>query len=283
MYDTTSVGRAFSRAADSYGDASVLQQAVEDELLTRLTTLNPSADTIVDLGAGPGRASRSLAGRPGNPQVVAVDLASGMLEGWSHPGVQRICADAAWLPLADGCADLVWSNLMLQWSPDPGRLFAEVRRSLRPEGCFLFSTFGPLTLTELRSAWAAVDAGSHVSDFIDMHDLGDGLLAAGFSDPVMDSQLITLTYGDVRALMMDLKAWGASNRRQDRPRGMMGKRRMKAMMAEYERHRADDRIPATFEVIYGFARGAPTGRPVRQEAGEVATFPVDSLRGSRRQ
>ena len=134
--------------------------------------------------------------------------ASGLLESWSLPGVQRVCADAAWLPLADGCADLVWSNLMLQWSPDPGRLFAEVRRSLRPEGSFLFSTFGPLTLTELRSAWGAVDAGSHVSDFIDMHDLGDGLLAAGFSDPVMASQLIPLTYTDVRALMMDLKAWG---------------------------------------------------------------------------
>ncbi len=282
MFDVSKVGQAFGKAADSYVEASVLQQIVEDELLNRLTLLDLTAPRVLDLGAGPGRGSAALAQRAGTEQVIAVDLASPMLERWQRPDIHRICADAAWLPLLDGCADLVWSNLMLQWSPEPGRVFAEVRRCLSAGGGFLFSTFGPLTLTELRSAWGAVDPGSHVSDFIDMHDLGDGLLSAGFSDPVMDSQIITLTYPNVGAMMAELKAWGASNRRQDRPRGLTGKTRLREMIKNYEYQRVDGRIPATFEIIYGYARGAPPGRPTRSDDGEVATFPADALRGSRR-
>ncbi len=278
MFDTSSVSHAFSRAADSYSEASVLQQTVEDELLDRLALLNLQPQRIIDLGAGPGRASKALAKRASTQQVVALDLAPGMLDGWHNEKVDQVCADAAWLPLIDGCADLVWSNLMLQWSPDPGRVFAEVRRCLSPTGGFLFTTFGPLTLSELRGAWGAVDPHNHVSDFIDMHDLGDGLLSAGFSDPVMDSQIITLTYPSVNALMAEIKAWGASNRRQDRSRGLMGKQRLKDMIEQYNQLKVDNRIPATFEVIYGYAKGAPVGRPVRDGDGEVATFPVDSLR-----
>ena len=93
----------------------------------------------------------------------------------------------------------------------------------------MFTTFGPDTLKELRAAFAGVDAHTHVNRFVDMHDIGDMLVHAGFADPVMDMEYVTLTYADVRALMRELKAIGATNATRGRPRGLMGRRRWRAL------------------------------------------------------
>jgi malonyl-CoA O-methyltransferase len=131
----------------------------------------------------------------------------------------------------------------------------------------MFTTFGPDTLKELRTAQADTDGHSHVSGFIDMHDIGDMLLRAGFADPVIDMERFTLTYGDVRALMRDLKAIGARNATRDRPPALSGKAWFAAVMRNYEPLRREGLLPATFEVIYGHAwrpqpRTGPGGRPV---------------------
>ncbi|HEY8624265.1 MAG TPA: methyltransferase domain-containing protein, partial [Casimicrobiaceae bacterium] len=164
-----------------------------------------------------------------------------------------ICGDIASLPIKPGSIDLVWSNLTLQWVGDPQKAFAECRRVLRVGGLLSFTTFGPDTLKELRAAFLAADRATHVGRFIDMHDLGDMLVHAGFADPVMDMETLTLTFDDAIGLMRDLKAIGAHNVTAGRPRGMMGRRRWQRMLGALEATRRDGRLPASFEVIYGHA------------------------------
>ncbi|HEX9192990.1 MAG TPA: hypothetical protein VF871_04405, partial [Burkholderiales bacterium] len=96
-------------------------------------------------------------------------------------------------------------------------------------------------------------AARHVHSFIDMHDLGDMLVASGFAAPVMDMEVITLTYSEVLALLRDLKASGETCAARDRQRGLMGRRAWERMLASYERERKEGRLPATIEVIYGHA------------------------------
>jgi len=136
--------------------------------------------------------------------------------------------------------------------------FAEVARVLAPDGLFLFSTLGPDTLKELRAAFSDPGDARHVNPFVDMHDLGDALVHAGFADPVMEMEVITLEYASLRAVVADLRAIGASNALPDRPRGLGGRARWREAEARYERHRRDGVLPATYEVVYGHAwRSAP--------------------------
>ncbi len=106
----------------------------------------------------------------------------------------------------------------MQWVDELPLALAEFHRVLNVGGLFSFTTFGPDTLSELRRAFAAADASAHVNRFLDMHDVGDMLVQAGFADPVMDMEMITMTYADAGALMRDLKAIGAQNARADRRR-----------------------------------------------------------------
>jgi malonyl-CoA O-methyltransferase len=164
-----------------------------------------------------------------------------------------VCADAERLPLRNASVDLVWSNLALQWLTDPRHALAEFHRVLRVDGLASFTTFGPDTLRELRAAFAEVDGRTHVSRFLDMHDVGDVLVHCGFADPVMDMEKITVTYADATALMRDLKAIGANNATAGRPRGLTGRAHFSRVTAALDRMRRDGRLPVTFEVIYGHA------------------------------
>jgi malonyl-CoA O-methyltransferase len=257
--DLSRVRSAFSAAARGYDAAAVLQRRVRDELLERLDVLTLRPDTVVDLGCGTGHAAAALKKRYGATDVVAVDVAPGMLaeagrrQTWLRR-FHRIAADAATLPLRDGSADMIFSSLMLQWCNDPDRVLAECRRVLRPGGVLHFTTLGPDTLVELRRAWQVADPGhAHVSRFLDMHDVGDALVRAGFAEPVLDVERYTLTYDDARDLMRDLKAIGAHNATAGRARGMTGKGVLRRMLDAYEKDRVDGRLPATYEVVFAQA------------------------------
>ncbi len=284
--DRQAVARAFDRAARCYDDHAALQQEVESRLLERVDYFSLEPGRVLDLGCGTGRGSRALAERFADADLVSLDLSPAMLrltrERCEGRRSAQVCADMHRLPFASRRFDLVFSNLAVQWSTREPRLYQEVLRVLEPGGLFLFTSFGPDTLTELRAAWAAVDDRPHVNDFADMHDIGDALVASGFRDPVMDVERLVLEYGDVRGLMRDLKAIGAGNAAVDRPRGLTGRARLGRVEAAYERFRRDDgRYPASYEVVYGTTFAPPEGQPVRTPEGDIATFSIDSLRRGR--
>jgi malonyl-CoA O-methyltransferase len=282
--DSRRVRAAFDAAAESYDAVAVLQAEVRGRLLDRLDLFRIDPRRILDAGCGTGRAARALAERYRRAALLAVDLAPSMLRiaRRRRPWLRRldaVCANAAALPLAAGSVDLVFSNLMLQWCNDPDTVFGEFRRVLRPGGLVLFTSFGPDTLTELRQAWSTADGHTHVSRFIDMHDLGDALVRAGLAAPVMDVEHFTLTYPDVEKLMRELKAMGAHNATAGRQRGLTGRGRLAAVKAAYEPLRREGRLPATWEVVYGLAwAGEPAAGGAR--SGEF-TVPVAGI-GRRR-
>ena len=256
--DTRRVRRAFDRAAAGYETGAVLQRTAESHALARLDLVRVAPRTIVDLGCGPGVAGRALLKRYRGAQVIGIDFAPAMLRaarrGRRWFSAQRlVCADAQALPLPPDSADLVFSNLTLQWCADPAAVFGEVWRVLRPGGLFLFTSLGPDTLREMRAAWRQVDGATHVHAFIDMHDLGDALGRSGFENPVLDVERFCLTYPDVRALARDLKSIGAGNAAASRPRGLCGRAGWSALAAAYEGFRSDGRLPATFEVVHAHA------------------------------
>jgi malonyl-CoA O-methyltransferase len=288
--DRPGVRASFDRASASYEATAVLQARVADELLGRLEPFNFAPGVVLDLGAGTGRMTAELKRRFKRALVIALDLAPGMLrEARRHRSLfrrfERVCGDAVRLPIADASVDVVVSSLMLQWCEPPDPAFAEIRRILKPGGFFAFSTFGPDTLRELRSAWAEADGTSqynHVNHFTDMHDVGDALVRAGLSEPVLDVDRMQVTYPDALALMRDLKAIGAHNVTAGRPRGLVGRARLQRMQHAYEAFRRDGRLPATYEVVYGAAWGT-AGRPASAlVGGEVRIAPgTIRRRGSR--
>lgn len=259
--DRPGVRSAFDRASARYEAAAVFQARICEELFSRLEPFRFQPRTAVDLGAGTGRGSSELKRRYRHALVVALDLAPGMLREARHHQrlfrrFERICGDAMQLPLADSSVDLIFSNLMLQWCEPLDVVFAEIRRVLRPSGFLAFSTLGPDTLKELRAAWAEADGYNHINQFIDMHDVGEALVRAGLSEPVLDVDRIQLSYPDTLTLMKDLKTIGAHNVTAGRSRGLTGRARLTRVQAKYESFRREGQLPATYEVIYGAAWGS---------------------------
>jgi malonyl-CoA O-methyltransferase len=222
-----------------------------------LTTLAPAR--VLDVGCGTGRPTRELMKRYPKAEVTGADLAPGMIrvagarQPWFGKRARYVCAEASRLPFATAGFELLYASLVLQWCEDLDATLLEWRRLLKPHGLLLFSTLGPDTLKELRAAWSEVDDYNHVNRFLDMHDIGDALIRAGFVEPVMDVERLTLTYADAPALMRDLKRIGAHNVTAGRSRGLMGRGRLAAFTRAYERFRREGRLPATYEVVYGTA------------------------------
>ncbi|MFM9913403.1 MAG: malonyl-ACP O-methyltransferase BioC [Methylophilaceae bacterium] len=260
--DKKRVRLSFGRAATGYEKSAVLQREVLNRMLSRLEVVALKPQAILDAGCGTGLGGRSLAKRYKKSCITSLDFAPPMLQmvrsqqHWLSKLLTTqtlICGDIEAMPIQATSQDLVWSNLALQWCNDLDAAFTEMHRVLRPEGLLMFSTFGPDTLKELRQS-ASIDGRTHVSRFIDMHDIGDALIRAGFSAPVMDVEYFTLTYDNALGVMRELKAIGAHNATQGRPQALHGRKFLQDLSAQYEHFRqADGKLPATYEVVYGHA------------------------------
>lgn len=214
-------------------------------MLERLDYVKLAPRRILDAGSGPAREAKALMRRYPRAQYLAVDYALPMLRGAARRFFEKkilLCADMARLPLAAGSVDLVWSNMALHWAADAAAALREFERVLAPEGLLMLSTLGPDTLKELRAAAGA----ARVHAFVDMHDIGDLLVAAGFAAPVMDMEMIELEYAGSTDLLADLRASGQTSARADRLRGLTGR-------AFSARLRAALAPRASYEVVYGHA------------------------------
>lgn len=258
IFDRQRVRSAFDKAADTYDAAAVLQKEVCARLLERLEVVKHSPAWILDAGSGTGEAVKPLHKKYKKAELVALDISESMLDKTAQQGaffrrVHCVCGDLESLPFADQSFDLVFSNLALQWCNDVALALAECMRVLRPGGLLVFTTFGPDTLKELRASWKKIDAAVHVNDFIDMHDIGDGLVQSGFASPVMEAEMIKVTYEDVDSLMRDLKAIGANVTAQGHRRGLLTRNLLARLRTAYEDFREHGRLPASYEIIYGHA------------------------------
>lgn len=275
--DRRAARRWFERATPTPG-ADTLAREVEHRMAERLAYVRHEPARILNAGCGAAGCAM-LRERYPAAEVLAVDSALGLLKRSrdARPLTERVrallrgsrerlvCADLSALPLQSGACGMIWSNLALAWSADLGATIREWHRVLSVGGLLMFSTYGPDTLKELRGTF--VDTLPHVHPFLDMHDIGDALVAAGFADPVMDMEPITLTYANLDGLVADLRATGQRNAHAERRRALTGARRWARARAAYAALARDGRVPATFEVVYGHAwkvapRVAADGRAI---------------------
>ena len=278
--DSRQVRRNFARAASRYDAVSVLQCEVATRMLERLDYVKISPRRVLDVGCGTGGQLVALGERYRDALVTGTDFCEGMLRAadgrnsrWRRVmpflrGTRSplVAGDACQLPFQTAQFGLAWSNLMLHWLDDPRVALREMHRTLEVDGLLMFTTFGPDTLKELRACFS--DAYMHTQRFTDMHDLGDMLVETGFADPVMDVEQITMTYASFDDLCRDLQQNGAGCAMVDRRKGLMGKGVLEQARQNYARFALpEQRLPATFEVVFGHAwkpapRFAEDGRAI---------------------
>jgi len=172
-----------------------------------------------------------------------------------------------------GRAQLVWANMVLHGVIDPPALFARWHELLGVDGFVAFSCLGPGTLAELRELYASLGWPAPTPGFVDMHDLGDMLVAAGFADPVLDQETLTLTWPSAEAALDELRELGG-NAAPDRFAGLRTPAWRRRLVAALDaRAGADGRIGLAFEIAYGHGfKAAP-----RLQGGDVAV-PLDDMR-----
>lgn len=278
--DARRARRNFDRAAESYSAAAHFEHEVGARMFERLDYVKLAPRRILDAGAGSGAQESRFAQRYRGAQLVTLDFSLPMLQSmrprgiierlharWlGNPAPARVCADFMHLPLAARSCALVWSNMALHWASEVQTAISEFHRVLEVDGLLMFSTLGPDTLKELRAAFTSVEGSPHVHGFIDMHDLGDMLVAAGFAAPVMDTETITLTYSGIDGLIADLRATGQTCALAGCTRGLMGARKWQRVREALQRCVQHGRLPATMEVVYGHAWKAA---PLRSAEGHA--------------
>lgn len=276
----TDICNAFERQSAHYEKAAVIQNEIGTRLFERLDYLKMTPKRILDLGCGPGIFSQKLKQRYATAEVVSLDIAYGMLHQARHRSDWKDTAllvngTMTALPFVTGAFDLVFANQVIHWSPSLSLLFQELSRVMSYEGCLLFSTLGPDTFLELRQAFETLDTYAHINEFMDLHDLGDALLAAQFLDPVVDREDLTAQYATLSHLLRSLKMQGVRHIHPKRRSGLMGKtiwRQFEEAMLAYRTETG--KCPLTYEVVYGQAW---KGQMHQTGGGAEIMVPIDEM------
>ena len=280
--DAVAVERALRRMA-ARPEPPWLHLEAARRLAERLAPMRIEPARVLDWGAGPGGGRDALRQRYPKAEIVAVEpdpswqaraRRSSERRWWSLGRAQVASAHVAGEPdAALGRAQLVWANMVLHGVIDPPALFARWHELLGVDGFVAFSCLGPGTLAELRELYASLGWPAPTPGFVDMHDLGDMLVAAGFADPVLDQETLTLSWANAEALLAELRQLGG-NAAPDRFAGLRTpawRRRLVAALAA--RAGADGRVSLSFEIAYGHGfKAAP-----RVQGGDVAVS-LDDMR-----
>jgi malonyl-CoA O-methyltransferase len=276
--DAVALARAQGRQARA-DTAPWLHAEVARRMAERLQVIRRQPETVIDWWAHAGASRALLARAYPKARLLRVEATAPAVEPtrapwWSAERWRRAAPVLTEADLPAGAAQLVWANMMLHAVPDPEVQMKGWRRALAVEGFLMFSTLGPDTLAGLRGLYRDAGWGSPQAAFTDMHDFGDMLVAAGFADPVMDQERLTLTWATPEALLGELRTLGG-NADPTRFAGLRTPRwRSRLLAALKERAGADGRIALEFELVYGHAFNP---LPRAKVAGETRVA-LDDLR-----
>jgi malonyl-CoA O-methyltransferase len=234
------------------GEAPCLHGEVARRMAERLGVVRLQPRTLVDGWSASGASQRLLEQAYAQARVIRVDPGAGAAAPWWSP--RRWSAQSVPPGALDAqCTQLLWANMMLHMVSGPEQEMRQWHRALAVDGFLMFSTLGPGSLGGLRRLYAAEHWGPAHAPFVDMHDLGDMLAHAGFADPVMDQEIITLTWPDAAALLRELRALGG-NADPQRHAGLRTPRWQTRLQRALEQLKGDDgRLRLDFEVVYGHA------------------------------
>ena len=258
--DRLKVQGSFHRQAGDYDGHAVVQRRVVERLIGLLQAKGVAPARLLDVGAGTGRLLASLCNLYPAALAVGADLALGMCRTASAnlagERVQLVNADAERLPFAAASFDLVLSTSTFQWLTTLDAAFAEAKRVLVPGAPFCFALFGEKTLFELRDSYRKVLSGAtdRTHNFFSREEVLQALLRCGFLEPEVVSEMEVEYHPDVPELLRSLKRIGAGSAAPVSGRGLSQRRVMMDMMEAYRNEYArDGRIPASYEVVYGWA------------------------------
>lgn len=251
------VAQSFSRAASTYDSVAEVQRTVGGWLLQSIQR-QQELGTVLDVGCGSGALTVELARRLPLASVDGIDIAEGMLDvaaaTHADPRVAYYVGDAEDIPFEEKSFELVFSNFMLQWCPQPARALTEMRRVLRRNGQLVLSVPGAGTLAELAAAWRAADGGAHVHPFPDADRLSEWVETAGYGHVDIVERTRRVYVADARALMRELKTLGAHNLHPARANALTGKQALARVLAAYEERREAKGLPVTWKVLMLQAR-----------------------------
>lgn len=272
VFDRNQVRRNRDRAAATFAKHDFLKREFTDRVADRMADIQRSFPRLLDLGSHDGILRDYLDPKLGVEWIVSLDPS----ERFAHAAAARgpaVAAEEEMLPFAPGSFDAVVSTLSLHWVNDlPGAL-VQARMALKPDGLFLGAMLGGETLHELRAALTAAEidvlggAGPRVSPFAELQDAAGLMQRAGFALPVVDSDIITVTYENALLLMRELRGMGEGNAIADRRKTATPKAVfLRAAEIYAERHAGPDgRIPASFQILYltGWAPHSSQQKPLR--------------------
>ena len=243
------------RAAARYAQFDHVPAEIGSRLVDHLRPVKISPERVLDVGAGAGRFTQALTALYGAADIIAVDHSVQMLEcyrgKWPWQRRTRVCAQNETLPIKTAAVQVITSNLGLSEGLPLDQAFAEFHRVLAPGGLLALSALGPDTFMELRRTWAEISPDVILPSFIDMHDLGDALVRAGFFDVVLDCERLTITYPNARAMLDELTALGVTNTGPDRPKHLLTPRTRFRLEAYLDRQTSP--LPLTLEVNFAHA------------------------------
>ncbi|MDB4040285.1 malonyl-ACP O-methyltransferase BioC [Methylophilaceae bacterium] len=265
MIDKEFKRKAFNRHAKTYDQYSSLQDKISDNLFKKLNLVKVRPNSILDLGCGTGRNGKILNKKFTKIKLINYDFSINMLgeakrkqhnnanHSLGNNELSYVCGDIEELPFPKNTFDIIWSTSSFQWCNNLSNTFKEIQSILKPGGLFIFSTFGPNTLFELKNITKKISKYQKTNDFIEIKSIKKILDAEGFIDPIINSEEFCLAYKDINMLFLDLKKIGASSGFESKKIGLSSKLFLKLISDGYRKYSYDGIFPATYEALYGYA------------------------------
>lgn len=256
LYQKSQIASSFSKAAMTYDTASHLQKQTGGFLLEKLNEMILQPKNLLDVGSGTGYLTQKIANQYPTSKVIGIDISKGMIlfshQNHQHPNLSYLCADADHLPFPDHSIHVIFSNLMLQWSPNLSSTLNSFKRILKPGGYLFFSTLCDGTLFELKKAWESIDSDPHVHHFQTHQEISQCVLDTGYKIRHLQQKKKCFYYSRLLDLFFNLKLLGAHNLQKSRRKSLSGKKTFVQLTHAYDKLRQGLlQLPATYEVIYG--------------------------------